>query len=46
MNLDVVHEIYFAPVMSFILGALSGYFIAEGFQYLQVIRRVESPVRV
>jgi predicted dienelactone hydrolase len=46
INLDIVHEIYFAPVMSFILGALSGYFIAEGFQYSQVIRRAESPVRV
>ena len=39
MNLAIVHESYFAPLMSFILGALSGYFIAQGIKYLQVVRR-------
>ncbi len=39
MNLNLVHEFYFAPVMSFVLGALSGYFIAQGIKYLQVVRR-------
>ena len=39
MNLNIVHEFYFAPLMSLILGALSGYFIAQGIKYLQVVRR-------
>lgn len=39
MNLAIVHEFYFAPLMSFILGTLSGYFIAQGIKYLQVSRR-------
>ncbi len=39
MNLDIVHESYFAPLMSFILGGLSGYFIAQGIKYLQVVRQ-------
>ena len=39
MNLNFVHEVYFAPAMSFVLGALSGYFIAQGIKYLQVMRR-------
>lgn len=47
MNLAIVHEFYFAPFMSFILGALSGYFIAQGFKYLQVVRRARVlPVAV
>ncbi len=39
MNLAIVREFYFAPLMSLILGALSGYFIAQGIKYLQVSRR-------
>lgn len=39
MNLAIVHESYFAPFMSFILGSLSGYFIAQGIKYLQVVQR-------
>jgi predicted dienelactone hydrolase len=44
MNLNIVHEFYFAPLMSLILGALSGYFIAQGFKYLQVVRRTVGQV--
>lgn len=39
MNLAIVHKSYFAPLMSFILGMLSGYFIAQGIKFLQVSRR-------
>lgn len=39
MNLNVVNEVYFAPIMSLVLGALSGYFIAQGLEYVQVVWR-------
>lgn len=38
MNLDIVRKFYFAPLVSFTLGALSGYFIAQGIRYLHVVR--------
>jgi hypothetical protein len=44
MNLTIVHKFYFAPLMSLILGALSGYFIAQGIKYLQVVRRTTALV--
>lgn len=39
MKLTIVQAFYFAPVLSFTLGSLSGYFIAQGVRYLQVVRR-------
>ncbi len=44
MNLNIVHEFYFAPLMSLILGTLSGYFIAQGISYLLVVRRTAGQV--
>lgn len=39
MNLKIVHDFYFAPVMGLILGSLSGYFVAQGVRYLQLVRQ-------
>ena len=38
MKLPIVHTFYFAPMMSFVLGALSGYFIAQAVKYIQAIK--------
>jgi predicted dienelactone hydrolase len=40
MNLNIVREYYFAPLVSFTLGALSGYFIAQGINYYRAIKRI------
>ncbi|GGY83534.1 hypothetical protein GCM10011613_30540 [Cellvibrio zantedeschiae] len=38
MKLDIVQKFYFAPGFSLILGSLSGYFIAQGVRYLNLVR--------